>query len=279
MTFKPLNLPALMAKHHILPKKSLGQNFLSDVNILERIVQTAQIPSNGHVLEIGAGLGTLTRQLALAAEEVVAVEIDQRLIPALQESIDGFPNIRLVTGDILEMDAAELMGSKNYQVIANIPYYITSNLIRHLLEASHRPQSMALTIQYEVAKRICEKAGQMSLLALSVQLYGEPKLVMRIPAGAFFPAPRVDSAVLRVQLYPEPLIPQAHIEHFFRLAKAGFNQKRKKMRNALAEGMGITPTQAEDILVQSGIDPASRAQMLTFSEWKQLTEFWVERKN
>jgi len=272
LSLPPLDVRGLLRRHGLSPKKSLGQNFLVDPAGLQRVVEAAGIPPEAEVLEIGAGLGSLTRYLALAARQVTAVELDQNLIPVLRDVLAGAPNVRIIHGDMLELDPAELVQSDGYLVVANIPYYITSALIRHLLESRRKPGRLVLTIQKEVADRVTAAPGDLSLLALSVQLYGQPRVAARIPAGAFYPAPNVDSAVLRVDLYPEPRIPESQIDTFFRLAKAGFGQKRKTMRNALAAGLHLDGEQAAQLLESAGIDPQRRAETLSLDEWQRLTE-------
>ncbi len=271
MNLPPLNVPSLLRSHGLSPKKSLGQNFLVDPVALERIVRAAEIDAGRSVLEVGPGLGSLTRYLAKAAGRVVAVELDAALIPVLEDVLRETPNVEVIQGDILKLDPAQLMGEDGYFVVANIPYYITSNLIRHLLEAPLKPQRLVLTVQREVAERITAGPGDMSLLALSVQVYGQPKIVARIPAGAFYPPPTVDSAVVRVDLYPEPVIPAAQLDVFFRLAKAGFGQKRKTLRNSLSAGLGMPPAGIAAMLEAAGIDPQRRAETLSMEEWKRLT--------
>jgi len=272
LSLPPLDVRGLLRRHGLSPKKSLGQNFLVDPAGLQRVVEAAGIPPEAEVLEIGAGLGSLTRYLARAARQVTAVELDQNLIPVLRDVLAGAPNVRIIHGDMLELDPAELVQSDGYLVVANIPYYITSALIRHLLESRRKPGRLVLTIQKEVADRVTAAPGDLSLLALSVQLYGQPRVAARIPAGAFYPAPNVDSAVLRVDLYPEPRIPESQIDTFFRLAKAGFGQKRKTMRNALAAGLHLDGEQAAQLLESAGIDPQRRAETLSLDEWQRLTE-------
>ncbi len=275
MNLAPLNIPALLRAHGLAPKKSLGQNFLIDPTALEKIVQAADLAGPGTspaaVLEVGPGLGSLTRVLAQAAGRVVAVELDNALIPVLEDVLGGMPNVEIVHGDILELDPARLMGQGAYAVVANIPYYITSALIRHLLEAEAKPSRLVLTVQREVAERIVAGPGEMSLLALGVQVYGQPKIVARIPAGAFYPPPNVDSAVVRVDLYAGPVIPPGQIENFFRLAKAGFGQKRKTLRNSLSAGISWPAAQTAALLESAGIDPQRRAETLTIEEWRELT--------
>ncbi len=274
--FEPLAVPSLMRDYGIKPKKGLGQNFLIDETYLAKIMEAAHIDKNTDVLEIGAGIGNLTRHLAAAARHVTAVEIDRQLIPILKKVTRDFANVRIVQGDILELPVNDLMDAPGYVVAANIPYYITSALIRFLLECTAKPRAIVLTIQREVAQRICADAGALSLLALSVQVYGSPRIAARIPSGAFYPVPKVDSAVLIVDLYDQPVIPYKLLESFFRLAKAAFTQKRKMLHNALAGAPEMNKEKADLLLSHTGIDPKRRAQMLTLDEWKYLTSAYED---
>ncbi|MBI4731854.1 MAG: ribosomal RNA small subunit methyltransferase A [Chloroflexi bacterium] len=260
------------------PSKGLGQNFLTDDQALQTIISAADLGPADAVLEIGPGLGSLTRHLALAARSVTAVELDARLFPALTEAISSFQNVRLVQGDILKLDPVVLMDAPDYLVVANIPYYITSAVIRHLLESSPRPRRVVLTIQQEVAERVCALPGDMSLLALSVQVYGKPQIRARIPAGAFYPPPKVDSAVLSVEIYPEPAIPNSLLDTFFALAKAGFSQKRKTLRNSISAGMRLPPAEAEKLLTAAGINPQRRAETLDLFEWGKISELFLSAR-
>lgn len=276
-----MNVPELLRRHGLRPDKSLGQNFLIDEIALQRVIEAADLQPKDAVLEIGPGLGSLTRLLALHCRRVVAVELDERFIPVLREVLAPHPNVNIIQGDILRLDPSKLMledgePEAGYGVVANIPYYITSAVIRHLLEARQPPKLVTLTVQREVAERICAQPGGMSLLALSVQVYGQPRVAARIPAGAFYPPPKVDSAVIRVDLYNQPAIPTERLAAFFRLAKAGFGQKRKTLRNALAGGMGWQPAEADVLLRQAGIDPQRRAETLSLEEWGVLTQVWME---
>ena len=268
----PLNAATILKRYGLRADKSLGQNFLQDPIALEKITAAAGIRPTDSVLEIGPGLGSLTRYLAVAAQEVVAVELDDNLIPPLRTVIAPYANIRLIHGDILKFPPAELIRQPGYLVVANIPYYITSAIIRHLLENEPKPRRIVLTIQKEVADRICAAPGDMSLLALSVQVYGEPRIAARIPAGAFFPAPKVDSAVLCLDVYPEPQIRSKSLETFFKLIKAGFSQKRKTLRNSLSSSLHISPVEAADLLTRAGIDPQRRAETVSIPEWQRLCE-------
>ena len=274
--FDPLAVPSLMRDYGIKPKKGLGQNFLLDEAYLEEITHAAHIDKNTDVLEIGAGMGSLTRHLAAAARHVTAVELDRQLIPILRKITHNFMNVRIVRGNILELPVSDLMSAPGYVVAANIPYYITSALIRYLLECAVKPGTIVLTIQREVAQRICAQAGNLSLLALSVQVYGSPKVVTIIPAGAFYPVPKVDSAVLLVDLYDQPIIPYKQLDSFFQLAKAAFMQKRKMLHNALAAMPEFNKEKADILLLRAGIDPKRRAQMLTINEWNALINIYED---
>lgn len=275
----PLDVPRLLRSHGLTPKKGLGQNFLIDDAALKKLVAAAEVPPEACVLEIGAGLGSLTRHLARAAARVVAVELDQNLIPILERVLAGEKKVRILQGDILALDPSTLELPPGYLVVANIPYYITSAILRHLLEAPVRPSRLVLTVQREVAERICAAPGEHSLLSLSVQVYGEPRPVLRIPAGAFYPPPQVDSTTLRVDIHPQPRIPAEQLDAFFRLAKAGFSQKRKTLRNALSAGLALPPQQAAGLLERAGINPMRRAETLSLEEWARLTGEFLEEKS
>ncbi len=269
--FEAPDVHNLLKKHQLKPSKSLGQNFLIDQEMLEVIVQSAEINQADSVLEIGPGLGNLTYLLASHAKEVIAVEIDSKLIPILESTFADAGNVHIIHGDILNVRISDVIQQPDYVVVANIPYYITSALFRHLLEAENRPARMILTVQHEVAKRICAQPGEMSLLALSVQLYGRPEIRAKIPAPAFFPQPEVDSAVVRVDLFDSLPIESGQLDLFFRLAKAGFSQKRKTMRNSVSAGMAWSKENTSVYLNQAGIDPQRRAQTLALTEWITLT--------
>lgn len=270
----PLNASALLKKYGLRADKKLGQNFLQDPMALEAIAAAAEIQPSDTVLEIGPGLGSLTRHLAVAARRVVAVELDADLIPPLEAVTKPYDNIHIIHGDILKIAPGELVGESGYLVVANIPYYITSAIIRHLLENEPKPRRIVLTVQKEVAERICAGAGDMSLLALSVQVYGQPRIAKRIPAGAFFPPPRVDSAVLSIDIYPSPKIQPEWLDTFFKLIKAGFSQKRKTLRNSLSSGLHMPSKEVEDLLTKAGIDPMRRAETLSIEEWQVLCSLY-----
>ena len=275
----PINMAELLRKYNLRADKRLGQNFLQDSHALEKIVEAAEIQPTDTVLEIGPGLGSLTRYLGAKAQKVVAVELDDRLFPALEAVIAPYKNIQLVHGDILDIDLQVINKQEDYLVVANIPYYITSAVIRHLLESTPSPRRIVLTIQKEVAERICAGPGDMSLLALSVQVYGQPHITAHISAGSFYPVPKVDSSVLAVDIYPAPLVPTNLLDTYFLLIKAGFSQKRKKLRNSLSAGMRLSTAATEELLRTVDIDPQRRAETLSLEEWGKLSFRYSEISN
>ena len=274
--FSPMNARKLLQKYKIRPNRRLGQNFLVDPRALSRVIAAAELTGNETVLEVGAGLGALTCRLAEMARLVVTVEVDQRFLPLLEEVTGYYENVRLVCGDILELNLMTILGEDEYAVIANIPYNITSALIRRFLENEKPAKRIVLTVQREVAERIVAKPGSLSLLAVSVQIYGDPQITAHIPAKAFYPKPKVDSAVLRVDLHSEPIVEQALLPTLFQLTKAGFSQKRKQLRNALAGGLRLSPSVVVEWLQMAAIPPTSRAQELGLEAWIRLTHVVME---
>jgi len=266
-----LDVRRLLQKHGLHPKKRLGQNFLVDESALEKVAAAAELTPSDTVLEIGPGLGSLTRHLAQRAARVIAVELDSSFLPALEETLRPHDNVEIIHADILRLDLARLPGlAPGYLVVANIPYYITSAIVRRLVEAPVRPARIVLTVQREVAERIPAAPGDLSLLAISVQLYASPRIVARLPAGAFYPRPEVDSAILRLDVHPSPPVPLVGVDSFFLVVKAGFSQKRKQLRNALSGGLRLTSSQADNLLKQAGVLGSRRAETLTLTEWAAL---------
>jgi len=287
--FKPLDIPRLLREMGIRPRKRLGQHFLVDENTLDKIVAAAELQPSDVVLEVGAGLGTLTRRLAAVAGHVVAVELDEKLLTGLRRTVGHLPQVTIIPGDILSLNPAALLtphltaplpttssqfppSHPQYKVVANLPYYITAAVLRHLLEAPLRPCRLVLTVQYEVAQRITARPGEMSLLAVSVQFYGRPSLVARIKPGSFYPPPQVDSAIIRIDTYEKPPVPVENVAAFFRVVRAGFAQRRKQLRNALARGLGLSTAVVTTALREAGIDPRRRAQTLSLAEWAAIVE-------
>ncbi len=241
---------------------------------MRQVAEAAEIRPADVVLEIGAGIGSLTRHLA-AATHVVAVEIDPSLIPILRSVLASFPNVSVVMGDILTLSMDRLVGKidpAGFIVAANIPYYITSAVIRHLMESTARPGRIVLTIQNEVADRICAAPGKMSLLALSVQYYGEPSIRGKIPADSFYPVPEVDSAILRVDLTDSPKRDVESSDRLFRIARAGFSQKRKMLRNTISAGLQLPAGRVEQLLSRAGVDPTRRAETVSVEEWVRISD-------
>ncbi len=272
MTLKPLHIPNLLRRYGIKPQKSLGQNFLADHNALLKIVRKSGVTQNDHVLEIGAGLGNLTRLLAVQARSVIAVELDRKLLPSLAVLTQPFTNVQVVNKDILSLSLGDFFTEPGYMVIANIPYYITSAVIRHLLEASVKPGRIILTIQQEVAERILGQDEKMSLLSLSVQIYGTASIIHHIPASCFYPPPNVDSSVLQIEVDPEARLSQSEVSKLFQLAHAAFNQKRKMLRNSLKPVLGEMPDRVWEAIADEGIDLSRRPESLSLDAWISLTK-------
>jgi len=260
----------LLREHGIEPRKGLGQNFLLSERLRETIIAAADLDSQDTVLEVGAGLGALTTRLAQSCSHVVAVEIDSRLLPLLHEALAPFPNVRVVHGDILALEPGDLV-SPPYKVVGNLPYYITSAVLRHFLEARAKPSLMVVTVQREVAQRIVAGPGQMSLLAVSVQFYGRPRIVAKAPPGAFYPSPGVTSAVLRIDLYPSPPVEVPDVERFFEVVRAGFSQRRKQLRNSLSQGLNLPADEVVSALRRAGLEEKQRAQELIIEQWARLS--------
>jgi 16S rRNA (adenine1518-N6/adenine1519-N6)-dimethyltransferase len=261
---------SILRKHGVRPRRSLGQNFLDDPGALQAIVAAAEISPTDVVLEVGTGMGHLTRQLARVAARVVSVEVDAALVEISRQALKEESNVVLLHGDILEISPEDLALPGGYLVAANIPYYITSAILRHLLETQSRPRRIVLTVQKEVALRISASPPNMSLLAVSVQVYGSVRIVAEIAAEAFHPKPKVNSAVVRIDCFPEAVADGRDMERFFRAAKAGFLQPRKMLRNSLAAGLPAAPGDVQAILNAAGIDGRRRAETLTVAEWLRL---------
>ena len=266
-----MNPKTLLDYYEIHPKKKLGQNFLHDPGALEKIVNSAEVDDNDVVLEVGPGTGTLTKFLARAAKKVIAVEIDERLAPILDIELADYPNVWVIYQDILTVDVATLLRPDDYIVVANVPYYITSAILRHLLESTHKPRRLVLTVQQEVAERLVAQPDDMSLLTVSVQYFGQVRIVNRLKPAAFWPRPDVDSAVVRVDVTPQPTVEVPDEAAFFRVVRAGFGQKRKQLKNSLGGGLGMPAAAAAELLDQAGIDPRRRAETLALDEWASLT--------
>ena len=259
----------ILARHGLDAKKSLGQNFLFDDSILAAIVSAASTQAQDNVLEIGAGLGALTQHLAAVAGRVVAVEIDQRLLPALRENIAPYTNVDVIHADILARDPQSWFPGQPYKVVANVPYYITGAILEHFLGSGVKPHVLVVTVQKEVAARMTAGPGDMTLLAVSVQVFGEVEVVREISAGSFWPRPDVDSAVVRFRLRQEPVLTPADESAFFRVVRVGFSQKRKQLQKNL-RALGFKRAEIIRLMQDAGIAPQRRAETLSIAEWLSL---------
>ena len=252
-------------------RKGLGQHFLVDRGALENIISAAQLASTDTVTEVGPGLGILTEELVKRAGKVIAVEADPKLASSLQKRLSKFANLTVINADILQLDPIELIDRKrHYKVVANLPYYIAAPILRHFLEASLKPSLMVVMVQKEVGQSIVAQPGDMSILGISVQLYGKPTIVDYVPAQSFYPEPKVDSAIVRIEVYPEPAVQVADIAAFFEIVKAGFSAPRKQIRNSLALGLQLNSAEVVELLEQAGIAPQRRPETLSLEEWANL---------
>jgi 16S rRNA (adenine1518-N6/adenine1519-N6)-dimethyltransferase len=259
-------------------RKGLGQHFLVDRSALEKIISAAELASTDTVIEVGPGLGVLTEELVKKAGKVIAVEADSKLASSLQKRLSKFANISVINADILQLDPLELIDKKrHYKVVANLPYYIAAPILRHFLEASLKPSLMVVMVQKEVGQSMVAAPGNLSIFAISVQLYGKPTIVDYVPAQSFYPEPKVDSAIVRIEVYPKPAVQVADIAGFFEIVKAGFSAPRKQIRNSLALGLQLDSVEIVELLEQSGIAPQRRPETLSLEEWSRLQQTLANR--
>lgn len=250
------------------PKKSLGQHWLRDRDVLAHIADCAELKSSDTVLEIGPGLGTLTSELLRRSQRVVAVEFDEELARKLPAQFPG-KNLEVIQSDILSFDLSGL--PSGYKVVANVPYYITSKIVQLLMTSTNKSSTAVLLVQKEVAQRLAARPGDMSILAISAQIFAEVTLGEIVPAAMFTPPPKVDSQVVIFKSRPQSYLTDVAEKDFFRAVKAGFSSKRKKLRSSLSGGLSITTAQAEEYLIASGVDPNARAESLSLDDWVNLT--------
>ncbi len=265
---EPVPVRQVLRELGIRPRKALGQHFLHDRAIVRRIVETAQLPPDALVVEIGPGLGILTEELARRARSVIAVELDARLAEQLAERFHG-TNVRIVHGDALEVDLAALTGQCPYFVVANLPYNVATPILERLLTSDHPPERLVVMVQREVAERMAARPPAMSYLGVLVQFFALPRVAFRIGPGAFTPPPKVESAVVVLDRRTPPL-PKHHWDSFFALVRAGFAQRRKMLLNALATATGMDKEMLRALLQRAGIEPSRRAETLTVEEWLRL---------
>ncbi len=262
-------------------RKGLGQNFLIDADVLQKVVATAELSAEDIIIEVGPGLGVLTRELAQKAGRVVAVEKDDKLAAVLRQEVAPLGNVEIINEDILQIKPIDLLGGRTdkYRVVANLPYYITSAVLRHFLEAEPKPRQMVVMLQKEVADNIVAANGRMSLLSISVWLYGKPQIVSYVPAAAFYPPPKVDSAILEIDVYEKPAVEVDDIDGFFNLIRAGFSASRKQLPNSLAQGLGVPRDEILPWLEEAAIIHKRRAETLTLEEWQRLWRIFSRRRN
>lgn len=285
----PAAVRSIMRRHNISCRKSLGQNFLVDLNIIKKILDSAELSPEDLVLEIGPGLGALTAQAAQSAGKVLAVEVDRGLLPVLAETLEGAGDIEVIEGDALKTDFDRLVeektgnlfgrGGKKYKLIANLPYYITSPLLMHLLINRFNFSTATVMVQLEVAERLAAEPGtrQYGSLSVAVQYFTESKILFKVPRTVFFPAPEVDSAVVRLSKRAVPAVTVRDEETFFKVVRAAFGQRRKTLLNSL-EGSGLGPDKANwlKILERSGINASRRGETLTLAEFAALTGAYLD---
>ncbi len=265
---------AALRQHGLKPRKSLGQNFLRDRSYLERILAAGAIESSDTILEIGAGTGVLTRALAAQARRVVAVELDDSLTSLLRAEFELVRNVEIWHGSALDFDpCCDLR--EGYKLVGNIPYYITAPIIRRYLEAPCPPRCLVLMVQREVAERIVAAPGSLSLLGVSVQFYASAEIVTRVPARAFFPRPKVDSAILRLTPHTSTAAGPLR-DAFFAVARAGFGMRRKQLVNSLSSGLSLSRDAGQDLLARAGIDEKRRAETLSVAEWTEVARCWLD---
>jgi 16S rRNA (adenine1518-N6/adenine1519-N6)-dimethyltransferase len=258
----------LLRELEVTPSKALGQNFLHDRKIVRRIVEVSGADSKTVVLEIGPGLGILTEELTRVSRSVTAIELDQRLAARLGEYFNG--RARIVQGDILDVDLESLGLAQPYIVVANLPYSIATAAIQRLLEAEHPPKRMIIMVQREVAERMAARPPEMSILAIAVQFFSRPRIQFRIGSGAFIPKPRVESAVIRLDLHAETALPRTQHARFFTLVRAGFSQRRKRLDNSIASALNVPKAAVAEALIAAGIEPSRRAETLDVDDWVAL---------
>jgi len=279
----PDTIQNILKKYNFAPNRFLGQNFLIDEKVLKKIIETADIKKGDNVIEIGPGLGVLTQALLAKGANVVAIEKDKDLIPVLEENLQEFLNSggdcgqikKIINEDFLTFNYEKLIsdfGGKPYKVVSNIPYYITSPVLRKILSPETKPQEIIFLVQREVAERICAKPGDMSVISVFVQFYGTPSVAEIVKPESFWPAPKVESAILKIVLDRKPALEDDELKSFWRLVKIGFSSRRKTLANNLAAGFHAKPTEVRESLEALGFGDKARAQELSVEDWLKLAK-------
>ncbi len=254
-------------------KKGLGQHFLIDKSIVETIISAAELSPGDFVIEVGPGLGILTSELARRVGHVTAIELDTKLASQLKQKLSSSPNVTIINADILEVDLSEVIRDRaSYKVVANIPYYITSPILHYFIEASLKPSLMVVMIQKEVGDAIVAGPGKMTTLSVSIQVYSKPSIICYVPSQSFYPPPKVDSAIIRFDMLPEPAVKVTDIRSFLDFVRCGFRSPRKQLRNSLAQGLNRKPSEIAPLLTKANIDPQRRPETITIQEWQGLYE-------
>lgn len=261
------DLRSLLSSYGMRPNKAFGQNFLIDRSVLTQIVQAADIEPEDQILEVGAGTGVLTRELAQQARRVVAVELERDMLTLLAQTTRAYPNVELIARNLLFLNPTEVFEDAPYKLVANLPYYITAPTFRHFLESANPPRVLVVMVQWEVAQRMVAEPGDLSLLGVSIQFYGRPKIVARVPARSFYPAPKVDSAILRVDVHEKPALTKEERDRFFKVVQAGFSERRKQLHNSLTHGLHYKNELVRTWLEEVGIAASRRAETLSIEEW------------
>lgn len=269
-SIQPSRARTLLRGAGIRARKRLGQHFLTDRKVLKTIVSAAELAPEDTVIEVGPGLGILTVELAKRAGSVIAVELDTKLSELLASRLQKVPSVRIVNTDILKVSPAELLGGETrYKVVANLPYYITSPVLHHFVLSYPRPTLMVMMLQREVAEAVVARSGKMGLLAIALHIYTKPRIVAYVPPRSFYPPPKVESAIVRFDILPQPAI-NVDTDRFLVLVRCAFSSPRKKLRNSLAHGLGLKPAEAANLLEQADIAPERRAETLSLEEWSRL---------
>ena len=275
-----MNTRSLLRQHNLRPRKGLGQHFLVNEDILSQIAAAARLQPDDTVVEVGPGLGALTTVMAAQAGRVLAVELDAALVARLESVLAPHPNVHLIQGDILTVNLEEHLAAvmpdkaePAYKVVANLPYYITTPALRYFFDQRQRPQLIVVTVQAEVARRIVSTPPDMNFLAVLVQFYGQAEIVRLVSPNAFYPPPRVGSAVVRITLAAQPPLDASSAQQFFRLVSAGFSQPRKQLHNPLIQGTGRSRAEIVAALQACAIDEKRRAETLSVQEWLRLLHF------
>ena len=260
----------LLKKYNIRPNKTMGQNFLINEDIIKKTIEAADLNENDTILEVGPGLGILTKELVKNSKKVIAIEKDKQMIEILKKELGDCDNLEMIHGDVLDEIKNSRLQIQDYKVVANIPYYLTSHLIRTLLESENQPKEIVLLIQKEVAEKICASYPKMNLLSISVKFYGKPEIISYVSKEDFIPEPKIDSAIIKITNIKKP--ENVNIKNFFKLVKAGFSSKRKQLANNLSTKLYLNKEEIKTALTECDLDIQIRAERLQIEDWLKLLQ-------